>query len=68
MTPFQILGLQFALSLVLGSLLARWHYAVTQGIRLDVQLGAAYYIPVLAVPVLLVTHVMIFALLRRRRG
>jgi hypothetical protein len=156
-TPFQIFGLQFALSLVLGSLLARWHvwprlatlptrralepllfvhatryiglvflvptvvppgvpagfavpaaygdllaaglallalfalrgnwpgavaltwvfnvvgvadllYALSQGIRLDVQLGAAYYIPVLAVPVLLVTHVMIFALLRRRRG
>jgi hypothetical protein len=25
MTPFQIFGLQFALSLVVGSLLARWH-------------------------------------------
>ena len=157
MTPFQIFGLQFALSLVVGSLLARWHvwprlaalptrralppllfvhatryiglvflvptvvppgvpaafavpaaygdllaamlalvallalrgewpgaralcwlfnvvgtadllYAVAQGVRLDVQLGAAYYIPVLAVPVLFITHAMIFALLRRRHG
>ena len=157
MTPFQIFGLQFALSLVVGSLLARWHvwprlaalptrralppllfvhatryiglvflvptvvppgvpaafavpaaygdllaavlalvallalrgewpgalalcwlfnvvgtadllYAVSQGVRLDVQLGAAYYIPILAVPVLFITHAMIFALLRRRRG
>ena len=157
MTPFQIFGLQFALSLVVGALLARWHvwprlaalptrralppllfvhatryiglvflvptvvppgvpaafsvpaaygdllaavlallallalrgewpgaialcwlfnlvgtvdllYAVSQGVRLDVQLGAAYYIPILAVPVLFVTHAMIFALLRRRRG
>ena len=157
MTPFQIFGLQFALSLVVGALLARWHvwprlaalptrralppllfvhatryiglvflvptvvppgvpaafavpaaygdllaaglalvallalrrewpgalglcwlfngvgtadllYAVSQGIRLDVQLGAAYYIPILAVPVLLITHAMIFVLLRRRRG
>ena len=152
MTPFQIFGLQFALSLVVGALLARWHvwpwlaalptrralppllfvhatryiglaflvptvvppgvpaafavpaaygdllaallallalialrgewtgalaltwlfnlvgtadllYALTQGVRLDVQLGAAYF-----VPILLITHVMIFALLRRRRG
>ena len=157
MTPFQIFGLQFALSLVVGSLLARWHvwprlealptrralppllfvhatryiglvflvptvvppgvpaafavpaaygdllaamlalvallalrgewpgalalcwlfnvvgtadllYAVAQGVRLDVQLGAAYYIPVLAVPVLFITHAIIFALLRRRHG
>ena len=157
MTPFQIFGLQFALSLVVAALLARWHvwprlaalptrralppllfvhatryiglvflgptvvppgvpaafavpaaygdllaavlallallalrgewpgaialcwlfnlvgtadllYAVTQGVRLDVQLGAAYFIPILAVPVLFVTHAMIFALLRRRRG
>ena len=66
MTPFQIFGLQFALSLVLSSLLARWHYAVTQGIRLDVQLGAAYYIPVLACRSC--SSPMIFALLRRRRG
>ena len=43
-------------------------YALSQGVRLDVQLGAAYYIPVLAVPVLFITHAMIFALLRRRRG
>lgn len=157
MTPTQIFGLQFALSVVVGSLLARWHvwprlaalpaaralppllfvhatryvglvflvptvvppdvpaafavpaaygdlfaaglallalfalrgewpgalaltwlfnlvgtvdllYAVTQGVRLEVRLGAAYFIPILAVPVLFITHVMIFALLRRRRG
>ena len=157
MTPVQIFGLQFALSLLVGSLLARWHvwprlaalptrralppllfvhatryiglvflvptvvppgvpaafavpaaygdllaaglalvallalrgewpgalalcwlfnvvgtadllYALSQGVRLDVQLGAAYYIPVLVVPVLLITHAMIFVLLRRRRG
>ena len=157
MTPFQIFGLQFALSLVVGALLARWHvwprlaalptrralppllfvhatryiglvflvptvvppgvpaafavpaaygdllaavlallalltlrgewpgaialcwlfnlvgtadllYAVAQGVRLDVQLGAAYFIPILVVPVLFVTHAMIFALLRRRHG
>ncbi len=44
-------------------------YAVAQGIRLDVQLGAAYYIPILAVPVLFITHAMIFLLLlRQRRG
>jgi hypothetical protein len=43
-------------------------YAVSQGVRLDVQLGAAYYIPILAVPVLFITHFMIFALLGRRRG
>ena len=42
-------------------------YAVGQGVRLNVQLGAAYYIPILAVPVLFITHVMIFALLGRRR-
>jgi hypothetical protein len=43
-------------------------YAVAQGVRLDVQLGAAYYIPILAVPVLFITHAMIFLLLGRRRG
>lgn len=153
MTPTQIFGLQFALSLLVGSLLARWHvwprlaalptrralepllfvhatryvglvflvpttvppglpaafavpaaygdllaaclallallalrgewpgalaltwlfnlvgfadllYALSQGVRLEIQLGAAYYIPILVVPVLLITHVMIFALLR----
>jgi hypothetical protein len=157
MTPPQIFGLQFALSLLVGSLLARWHvwprlaalparralppllfvhatryvglaflvptvvppdvpaafavpaaygdllaaglallallalrgewpgalaltwlfnlvgtvdllYAVSQGVRLEVRLGAAYFIPILVVPVLFITHVMIFALLRRRRG
>jgi hypothetical protein len=41
-------------------------YAVAQGVRLQVRLGAAYYIPILAVPVLLVTHAMIFAILLRR--
>jgi hypothetical protein len=157
MTPPQIFGLQFALSLLVGSLLARWHvwprvaglpvrralppllfvhatryvglvflvptvvppgipvafavpaaygdllaaalallallalrgewpgalalcwlfnlvgtadllYAVIQGVRLEVQLGAGYFIPILVVPVLLITHAMIFALLYRRRG
>lgn len=43
-------------------------YAVSQGVRLEVRLGAAYFIPILVVPVLFITHVMIFALLRRRRG
>lgn len=44
-------------------------YAVAQGIRFDVQLGAAYYIPIVAVPVLFITHAMIFLLLlRQRRG
>jgi hypothetical protein len=43
-------------------------YAVSQGVRLDVQLGAAYFIPILAVPVLFITHFMIFALLGRRHG
>lgn len=42
-------------------------YALVQGIRLQVQLGAAYYIPVVAVPALLVTHAMIFAMLATRR-
>jgi hypothetical protein len=43
-------------------------YAVSQGIRLGVQLGAAHYIPIVAVPVLFITHFMIFALLGRRTG
>jgi hypothetical protein len=43
-------------------------HAVSQGARLGVQLGAAYYIPILAVPVLLITHAMMFALLGRRRA
>ena len=37
--------------------------ALLQGIRLHVELGAAYYIPTVAVPALIVTHVMIFAML-----
>jgi hypothetical protein len=41
--------------------------ALVQGNRLQVQLGAAYYIPTVAVPALLVTHVMIFAMLITRR-
>lgn len=41
--------------------------ALYRGTQLQVQLGAAYYIPTFAVPALLVTHAMIFALLVRRR-
>ncbi len=41
-------------------------YALYQGTRLGVSLGAAYYIPTFAVPALLVTHAMIFAMLIRR--
>ena len=42
--------------------------ALYRGARLEVLLGAAYYIPTFAVPALLVTHAMIFArLLERRR-
>lgn len=41
-------------------------HALVQGNRLQVQLGAAYYIPTVAVPALLVTHVMIVALLITR--
>jgi len=40
--------------------------AFYQGLRNDVQLGAAYYIPTVAVPALFVTHAMIFAMLIRR--
>lgn len=40
--------------------------AFYQGLRNDVQLGAAYYIPTFVVPALLVTHAMIFAMLIRR--
>ena len=39
--------------------------AFYQGLRNDVQLGAAYYIPTFAVPALFVTHAMIFAMLIR---
>ena len=42
--------------------------ALFQGLRHDLQLGAAYYIPTVAVPGLLVTHAMIFAMLLTRRG
>lgn len=34
----------------------------------SVQLGAAYCIPTVAVPALLVSHAMIFAMLLRRRS
>jgi hypothetical protein len=40
--------------------------AFYQGLRNDVQLGGAYYIPTFVVPALLVTHTMIFAMLIRR--
>jgi hypothetical protein len=40
--------------------------AFYQGLRNNVQLGAAYYIPTVAVPALLVTHAMLFAMLIRR--
>lgn len=42
-----------------------------QGVRLDItryQLGAAWYIPTFFVPLLLVTHYMIFATLLKRKG
>ena len=42
--------------------------ALFQGLRHNVQLGAAYYIPTVAVPALLVTHAMIFAMLLMRRS
>ncbi len=41
--------------------------AFYQGLRTNAQLGAAYYIPTFVVPALLVTHVMIFSMLARRR-
>lgn len=40
--------------------------AFYQGLRNNVQLGAAYYIPTFAVPALFVTHAMIFTMLIRR--
>jgi hypothetical protein len=42
-------------------------YAMATGARLRVQLGAAYYIPTMIVPALVVTHVMMLALLLRAR-
>lgn len=42
-------------------------HALYRGAQLQVQLGSAYYIPTFAVPALLVTHAMIFAMLLRRR-
>jgi hypothetical protein len=43
-------------------------HAFAQGIRLQVELGAAYYIPTVVVPALYVTHFMIFVMLVRRGG
>jgi len=40
--------------------------AFYQGLRNNVLLGAAYYIPTFVVPALFVTHAMIFAMLTRR--
>jgi hypothetical protein len=40
--------------------------AFYQGLRNNVVLGAAYYIPTFAVPALVVTHVMMFTMLIRR--
>jgi len=45
--------------------------ALYNGIRLDVtryQVGAVWYIPTFAVPLLLVTHYMIFVTLLKRKG
>jgi len=39
--------------------------AFYQGLANDVQLGAAYFIPTLVVPALVITHVMIFRMLVR---
>ena len=41
-------------------------HALYRGTQLQVQLGAAYYIPTFAVPALFVTHAMIFAMLVTR--
>jgi len=43
-------------------------YALMNGLRHDVQLGSAYYIPIVIVPALLVTHAVMFALLLQRRA
>ncbi len=40
--------------------------ALFQGLRSDAQLGAAYFIPAVIVPALLVTHFMIFKLLLQK--
>jgi len=42
-------------------------YAFYQGLRHDVQLGAAYFIPTFIVPALVITHVMVFRMLVRRQ-
>ncbi len=41
-------------------------YALYRGARLQVLLGAAYYIPTFVVPALLITHAMMFTRLIRR--
>ncbi len=43
-------------------------YAVYRGVTLQVQLQSAYYIPIMVVPALLVTHAMMFGMLLRRRA
>lgn len=40
-------------------------HAFYQGLRHDVQLGAAYFIPTFIVPALVITHLMIFRMLLR---
>lgn len=40
-------------------------HAFYQGLRHDVQLGAAYFIPTFVVPALVITHLMIFRMLVR---
>lgn len=42
--------------------------AFTQGLRFRVELQAAYYIPTFAVPALVVTHIMMYTMLLRRRA
>jgi hypothetical protein len=46
-------------------------FAIYQGLRVQIdpgELGAAFFIPTAVVPALLVTHVLIFRLLVRRKG
>jgi len=44
-------------------------YAMSTGVRLQVEIGAAYYIPTVIVPALVVSHLMMLVMLvRGRRG
>jgi hypothetical protein len=43
-------------------------YAMAAGVRLQVELGATYFIPTVVVPALVISHVMMFGLLLRRRA